>query len=145
MIDPKLTGSKTEIIPIRVTREEIQTYVKAIGEKNKIFYALDSAKEDGFSDIVIPPTYPTLLWQLIEIPWLQTVKSIIQTEQKFKYNEILIANVTYACQIILLKVRNRGNKQFLKLRLEIRNYNEYGMNIENEALAISDTTIVLID
>lgn len=135
LIDKRLEGTKTDRVFITVTRENIRNYCHVIEEENQVFHDLNMAQNAGYLDFPVPAAYPTLFWQYIEIPWLTDQAAIIQTEQNFIYEQPLIANITYKCHIRLLKVRNRGNKQFLKQRL----YIQQGETVS----ATSDTTIVL--
>lgn len=130
-------GLKTESVIIRVTREEIRRYCEVIGETNNIFFKLESAKNAGFTDLVLPVTYPMLFWKYIDVPWLKSQISIIQGEQSFEYNEALVANKDYVCQITLVKVRQRGRKKFLQHELCISH--------NGKLIATSNTTLVLED
>ncbi|WP_077328799.1 FAS1-like dehydratase domain-containing protein [Virgibacillus siamensis] len=112
-------GLVTEKVDIMITREMIRTYCNAIGETNAIYHSTKAAKAAGYTDLVIPPAYPTLFWQDINIPWLSNQSSIIQSSQTFDYQEPLTANMTYTCFIKLTKVRTSGNKQFLQHKLYI--------------------------
>ena len=135
LIDKRLEGRNTDSVFITVTRENVRNYCHIIEEENQVFHDLNMAENAGYLDLPVPTTYPTLFWQYIETPWLTDQASIIQTEQNFIYKQPLIANITYACHITLLKVRNRGNKQFLKQRLYIQQ--------AETVIATSDTTIIL--
>ncbi|MEI3611486.1 FAS1-like dehydratase domain-containing protein [Pseudogracilibacillus sp. SO30301A] len=136
MIDTTLIGAETEIVSITITREEVQKYCRVISEENPIYHQVQAARKAGYKDIPIPPTFPTLFWQALKTPWLDSDAVVIHSEQTFSYEVPLISNMTYQCKIILGNIRTRGNKQFLKHRLLI-----FDNNIE---IATSETTLVLI-
>ncbi|MBO1001737.1 FAS1-like dehydratase domain-containing protein [Pseudogracilibacillus auburnensis] len=136
MIDESKVGTKTKIVNVKVKREEIQQLCHVIDEKNHVFHDVNAASEAGFEDILLSPTYPILFWQHLEPPWLETDATIIQSEQIFSYKTPLVANKMYQCQIELLKVRTRENKQFVVNRLYI--------NDGEKVVATSDTTLVLL-
>lgn len=134
MIDKKWMGAKTKLVPIQVTRTEIQEFCQVIMETNQIYHDTTIAMKAGYEDIPLPPTYPALFWQRIELPWLQNNLSTIQSEQAFSYKNALIANKTYHCQIELQKLRTRENQQFLFHRLSIYDGKELAVT--------SDTTML---
>src|SRR5690625_2623217 len=135
VVKKRFEGMKTDKVLITVTRENIRHYCHVIEEDNQVFHDRSVAKKAGYSDLPVPPTYPTLFWQYIDIPWLTAQSSTILTEPRFIYEQQLIANMTYACSINLYKVSFRGNKCFLKQRLQI----EQGEKV----IATSDTTLIL--
>lgn len=136
MIDEHKIGAKTNVVTMKVIKEEIQQFCHVINEKNPVYHDVDAANEAGFEDILLPPTYPILFWQHLDLPWLETDATIIQSEQIFSYKTPLVANKIYQCQIELLKVRTRENKQFVVNRLYI--------NDGEKVVATSDTTLVLL-
>jgi len=129
-------GAKTEIQSIKITRKEVRQYCEVIDEKSHLYYDVTVAKNKGFDDIPLPATYPTLFWQKFNIPWLERKGTIIQGEQSFSYEEPLVANQTYHCQIVLEKVRSRLNNDFLYHRL----YIYHGDTVA----ATGNTTLILI-
>ena len=128
-------GFTTDTVAINVTRDDIRHYAKAIGEENPIFHVLQAAQDAGFDDLVLPVTYPTLFWKRIDIPWLEDQSPVIQTDQEFEYEEALVANQMYICQITVLKVRQKGKKLFSKHELRI--------NQDWKIIATSNTTLML--
>ncbi|WP_194165606.1 MaoC family dehydratase N-terminal domain-containing protein [Oceanobacillus sp. CFH 90083] len=135
MIDKKWIGTTTEWISTKVTRKEVQEFCTVIGEENLLYQNITVAKEAGYADIPLPPTYPILFWQSIELPWLTDDFTMLQSDQSFSYEHTLIANKTYHCQIQLQKLRTQSNQQFIVHRLSID---------DGDGLAAtSDTTMVL--
>lgn len=128
-------GSTTDAVAIYVTRDDIHRYAKAIGEENPIFHNLEAAQKAGYNDIVLAATYPTLFWQILDIPWFKNQSTMIQTEQEFEYEEVLVANQLYICQVTIIKVQKKGRKQFSKHELSI--------NLDGKTIATSHTTILL--
>ena len=135
MIDKKWIGATTEWISIKVTSREIQQFCRVIDEENLIYYDKNAAKEAGYPDIPLPPTYPILFWKSIEFPWLTDTFTMIQSDQSFSYKQTLITNKIYQCQIKLKKLRTRGNQQFIVHRLSIYD--------GNTLAAESDTAMML--
>ena len=107
-------GSTTDAVAIYVTRDDIHRYAKAIGEENPIFHDLEVAQNAGYNDIVLPATYPTLFWQILDIPWFKNQSTVIQTEQEFEYEEVLVANQVYICQVTIIKSTKKRKEAIFK-------------------------------
>lgn len=129
-------GLETDAVAIQIAREEVHHYCKAIGEENLIFHNSDAARKAGYADVVLPAAYPVLFWRYIHIPWLEGASSIIQSEQHFEYDEPLVANETYICQIMLTRMRQKGKRQFLQHVLSIKR--------NDRTAATSSSTLVLV-
>lgn len=129
-------GVKTSLVKVVVSRKDVNSYCNVIGETNTLYTDSESAKAAGYRDALLPSTYPTIFWNLFEIPWINEESYMIQREQYFHYEKPLQANITYHCQLVLDDVRKRGNKLFVKQRLLI---------YEGEVLAATcGTTLMLV-
>lgn len=61
MINKDLVGKTFPTVSYVVTREKIKELVQAIGETNPLYYDPESAKTQGYPDIIAPPTFITLV------------------------------------------------------------------------------------
>ena len=121
MIDQRWVGKRTERSFFTISREEIRAYCAVIGEKNPIYLHVETAHLNGYEDVLIPPTYPSLFWQKVTIPWIEQDALLLQREQSFSYQKALIANKQYGCEIVLRKIRNHGAKQYVVHDLFVTN------------------------
>lgn len=128
-------GSKTDKVPVKVSRSEVQAFCQVIGEKSDLYTRVQSARLRGYEDVLLPPTYPILFWQKLAIPWLPENATIVQSEQSFFYEDSLEANKTYECQIELIKARKLRGNYFAKHRLRIF--------FKGELVATSETMLVI--
>lgn len=112
-------GSKTDKVPVKVLREEVHQFCQVISEKSALYTSVQSARLLGYEDVLLPPTYPILFWQKLAIPWLPQDATVVQSEQSFFYEDSLVANQTYTCQIELLEVKKFRGSYFAKHRLSI--------------------------
>src|SRR5699024_6750527 len=92
-------GEKTAVTNIVVNRTTALQYCEAIQENHPLCTDLEAAKASGFSDLLLPVTYPSLFWQQIKIPWLNEVQFSILLSQSFHYQKSIFAHTTYKCQI----------------------------------------------
>ena len=64
----ELYGVEHEAGPFEVTAELIQTFNRSIGETNPVFTDEAAARAAGYSGLVAPPTFCTLLVRNVELP-----------------------------------------------------------------------------
>ena len=54
--------------PFEITSELIQTFNRSVGESNPVFTDVEAARAAGYSGILAPPTFCTLLVRKVELP-----------------------------------------------------------------------------
>jgi len=128
-------GNKTDKVPVKVSREEVRQFCRVIGEKSDLYTSVQSARLLGYEDILLPPTYPILFWQKLEIPWIPKDATVVQSEQSFFYDKSLVANQTYECQLELVEVKRFRGSYFAKHRLSVF--------LKGKCLARSETMLVI--
>ncbi len=63
-----LYGVEHQAGPFEITSELIQTFNRSVGESNPVFTDVDAARAAGYSGILAPPTFCTLLVRKVELP-----------------------------------------------------------------------------
>ena len=63
-----LYGVEHQAGPFEITSELIQTFNRSVGESNPVFTDGDAARAAGYSGILAPPTFCTLLVRKVELP-----------------------------------------------------------------------------
>ena len=63
-----LYGVEHQAGPFEITSELIQTFNRSVGEFNPVFTDGDAARAAGYSGILAPPTFCTLLVRKVELP-----------------------------------------------------------------------------
>lgn len=119
MIEQSWLMKKTKPVEIMVTREQITSYVRAIQEKNPMYYDLKAAKQMGYVDIPLPITMPIIFWQYIDVPWLKHIPVLIHSRQQFCYERPLVANIVFQCHIQLTNLQQRRHMQISEHTLTI--------------------------
>ena len=63
-----LYGVEHQAGPFEITSELIQTFNRSVGESNPVFTDVDAARAAGYSGVLAPPTFCTLLVRKVELP-----------------------------------------------------------------------------
>lgn len=117
MIDHCWEDKMTDPFEIYVSREWIQQYSHLIGDHSPIYHDPKQAIEKGYQDIIAPLTFPIVFWQYTSIPWLENQGPFIHRDQTFHYNEPIMANRSYICQIRLQRLITKPHIQYLENEL----------------------------
>ncbi|MCC8246285.1 FAS1-like dehydratase domain-containing protein [Saccharothrix luteola] len=56
MIDPGFVGKRLDPVVLRVPRERVVAFARAIGEDGAVHVDIDAARAAGHPDLVLPPT-----------------------------------------------------------------------------------------
>ena len=56
MIDPQFVGKRLDPVVLRVPRERVVAFSRAIGEDGAVHVDIDAARASGHPDVVLPPT-----------------------------------------------------------------------------------------
>lgn len=92
----------------------VQEFARAVGEDNPVFFDAEAAEQQGFPNVVAPPTFTTT--QILQVPRDQRERQlganldygrVLHGEQEFIYNRLPVAGET-------LKGRMRISKDFTK-------------------------------
>ncbi|MBA3290023.1 MAG: MaoC family dehydratase N-terminal domain-containing protein [Actinobacteria bacterium] len=99
-------------LPVRL--EHVQDFARAVGEDNPVFFDIEAAEQQGFPNVVAPPTFTTT--QIFQVPRAEREQQlganldygrVLHGEQEFVYKRLPIAGET-------LKGRMRIAKDFTK-------------------------------
>jgi len=60
LIEKSNIGKEYREYTFEIEKCKIRELARAIGDKSKIFYDEDAAREDGFEGLAVPPTFSTL-------------------------------------------------------------------------------------
>ncbi len=91
MADKYAIGEELPSFTWEVERGKIRELVKAIGDPNPIYLDKDAAMEEGYEDVVAPPTFATVptLWTGIGIEALKALKidfsRVLHGEESYEY------------------------------------------------------------
>lgn len=98
------TGHTFSIDSFIVERGKIKEFVLAIGDENPIYKDLSYAKEMGYKDLPIPPTFPTVIemWGGLDFETIiQELElnplMVLHGEQEYEYLDEIYAGDTISC------------------------------------------------
>lgn len=57
----KMVGRKLPSFSFRVEQGKIKELAQAIGDDNPVYYSREKALEEGYRDVIAPPTYGTVI------------------------------------------------------------------------------------
>lgn len=138
MIDRKLIGSTSEVYEIEVEKGAIRAFANAIGDDNPLYHDEKYAKEQGYTSLVAPPTFPQTF--KIPTPGLNVDKRrTLHGEQEFIYERPIVAGDVLRCVSKLEDIFERQGKQgtMTFILIEMR-----GKDINGELVFSSITTII---
>lgn len=113
-------GMTFEPFTFTIERGKIREFAMAIGDQNPIYYDIKVAQKEGFRDIPIPPTFPTVIemWggadfdTLIQLLHLNPLK-VLHGEQKYEYlGEICAGDVITGKTSVIKAEAKKGMKLF---------------------------------
>ncbi|WP_051302122.1 MaoC family dehydratase [Salibacterium aidingense] len=86
MIDLSWEGMSTEVHLFSMTRENIRNWAVCLHDCHPLYLDPAFAVNKGFADVLMPPTYPMVFWNTIDIPWrLSSQKTLLHEKQEFHY------------------------------------------------------------
>jgi acyl dehydratase len=111
-----------------IERGKIREFAQAIGDPNPIYHDIERAKEEGFKDIPIPPTFPTVMemWGgldfdgLIRLLQLDPLR-VLHGEQSYEYLQDVCANETLHATLHLKQTIDKPTMKIFVLETTYKN------------------------
>jgi acyl dehydratase len=125
-LDPSFVGRTyppTE--PYLVGREKIREFARAIGAEDAAYHDPDAARAIGYTDVVAPPTFPTVVTmaasrQVIADPALgMDYSRVVHGDQKFAYTRPVQAGDELTCVNTVEDITQRGGHDFITIRTDV--------------------------
>jgi len=125
-LDPSFVGrAYPPTDPYLVGREKIREFARAIGADDAAYHDPEAARAIGYSDVVAPPTFPTVVTmaasrQVISDPALgMDYARVLHGDQKFAYARPIVAGDTLVCVNTVEDITRRGGHDFLTIRTDV--------------------------
>lgn len=120
-LDPALIGRRSPDLTVEVERGRLRFFAKAIGQSDPVYTDVDAAKNAGYRDVLVPPTFLFCLSMDVPNPfeYLEELGidpvSILHGEQAFEYFAPVCAGdrVTISTAISDIYQRKGGALEFL--------------------------------
>lgn len=112
-------------VPYEVGREKIREFATAIGDANPLYHDEAAAKAAGYSDIVAPPTFLTVLNfryspQVIGDPDLGLDYSrVVHGEQEYVLERPIVPGMQLIGLPTIIDIAARGSNEFLTIEAQI--------------------------
>lgn len=107
---------KTQEKSFIFTKEEVQQYVRLLGDVNPIYASEERARSFGFPTIPVPPAMPMVVYQHFEIPW-KMEPPVIHRKQQCSNQQKMFIGEEYTGYITLSDVSKRKGYTFSKQTL----------------------------
>ncbi|MFE2752948.1 MaoC family dehydratase N-terminal domain-containing protein [Actinosynnema sp. NPDC059335] len=147
MVDPEFVGKKLDPVVLRVPRERVIAFARAIGENRAVHVDVDAARAAGFPDVVLPPT---MLFGLeleargekllldMELDPLR----VLHAEQSFTYHRNVHAGEELRFEGVVADVYRRmnGRLEFIVQDSVVRRGDEHVVDLR-QVLVIEDKEV----
>ncbi|WP_243292451.1 MaoC family dehydratase N-terminal domain-containing protein [Bacillus sp. FJAT-47783] len=127
-------GFTFEPFTFSIERGKIKEFALAIGDPNPIYYDIKNAKEEGYRDIPVPPTFATCIemWEgadfdtLIKALELNPLK-VLHGEQTYEYLDCMYAGDVIQGKTSVVKVETKRNLKLVTLQTDY--FNQHGKKV----------------
>ena len=140
----KLIGTSYKTISMVINEEDVVTFSKATNQEDEIFFNKIVAQNEGFSNIVCPPTY------LISIGMKKNIlnkcledieiglEKILHASQEFNYSSLVFVEDKISMKTIFKNVyeKKEGKLMFFVYESKFYNQNEVEVCVMNNTLLL---------
>lgn len=142
MLDRSLIGREGDPVVHEVEKGAIRRFVEAIGDPNPLYQDEAAARAAGFSGLLAPPTFPSVLAMNEKFRYSLDLgtRSILQSEQLFEYGRPIVAGdrITVRSRVADVSERPGASGPMDVLVLE-----EEGRDDQGELVFRSRETLIL--
>lgn len=101
-----------------VPLEHVQDFARAVGEDNPVFFDAEAAEQQGFPNVVAPPTFTTT--QIFQVPRAEREQQlganldygrVLHGEQEFVYKRLPVAGETLKGRMSIAKDFTKEGKR----------------------------------
>lgn len=112
--------------PYVVGREKVREFASAVGAADVVHHDLAAARDQGFADLVAPPTFAIVLTLQAEqdvvthpeagVDWTR----VVHREQRFTYHRPVVVGDELTAQVFLADVREVAGNDLVSCRTEVQ-------------------------
>lgn len=116
MADKSAVGKEYEGFTWEVERGKIRELVQAIGDPNPVYVDKKKAKNEGYQDVVAPPTFVTVpaMWSGIGAKIIQDLKinyaRILHGEERYEYFQEIYPGDTLTGRVKIVSIETKPGK-----------------------------------
>ena len=138
----KLIGTSYKTISMVIKEEDVVSFSKATKQKDEIFSNRIVAQNEGFPNIVCPPTYLISIGMKMNIlnECLEDLgiglEKILHTGQEFNYSDLVFVQDKISMETIFKNAyeKNEGSLMFFVYESKFYNQNEVEVCVMNNTL-----------
>lgn len=130
----QLTEISFDLKPFVIERGKIAEFVKAIGDSNPLYTDVEAARREGYRDLPMPPTFPTVIemWAGIDFETIIDGLSldllrVLHGEQSYEYLEDVCANDVLNGRAYVTEVADKQSLTIIKLQMDF--FNQAGTKV----------------
>ncbi len=140
----KLIGKSYKTISMVIKEEDVVSFSKATKQEDEIFFNRIVAKNEGFPNIVCPPTYlisigmkMNILNECLEDLGLG-LERILHAGQEFNYSDLVFVQDKISMETIFKNAyeKNEGSLMFFVYESKFYNQNEVEVCVMNNTLLV---------
>ena len=111
--------------PYQVGREKVREFARALGLTDPVYFDVQVARDNGYPDIVAPPTYVIRLSMaaaenVVMDPELGLDYSrVVHGDQSFEYQRPVVAGDELVCTISIEGIRSAAGNDIISTRADI--------------------------
>jgi acyl dehydratase len=135
-VDRSYIGHLRPPSALKVEAAQCRAFVNAIGETNPIYQNVDAARNAGFRDIPIPPTYLFCLQMMSSEKSYALYRELgidvgrlLHGQQGFKYHKPIHVGDELTFQLRILDIQDKKNGAMTLIVQQIRVENSQGVHV----------------
>lgn len=125
MVNPNLAGKRyPRTAPYQVGREKVREFSTAV-LASPTSRDLEIAKQNGHSDLVVPPTFPVVIQEhslalvINDLEAQLDFSRVVHGEQRFLYQRPIVAGDTLTSELSVASVKSLGGNHMVTFETEI--------------------------
>ena len=140
----KLVGKSYKTISMVIKEEDVVSFSKATNQEDEIFFNKIFAQNEGFPNIVCPPTYLISIGMKMNIlnECLEDLgiglEKILHASQEFNYSDLVFVQDEISMETIFKNAfnKNEGELMFFVYESKFYNQNEVEVCVMNNTLLV---------
>lgn len=142
MVNPDIQGKRYPRTPgYLVGREKVREFARAVMAGPESL-DLETARANGHSDLVVPPTFPVVIQEqslalVLSDPLAQIDFSrVVHGDQRFVYNRPIVAGDVLTSELTVASVKSLGGNHMVTFETEI-------FDVEDKLVCTAISTLVV--
>jgi acyl dehydratase len=124
-LNPSLVGRRYQEVSCAVTREHVERFAEAIGERSPIYRDADAARAAGYADQVAPPTFVTVMQIMASAQVVLDQElgldysRVVHGEQEYEWHRPVVVGDVLTATPQIAGISAHGPNEFLVIESEV--------------------------